>query len=231
MAEADDERLQLAAEARLTFRPETGRGGHVGVDEPLGLGVGRDGVLYVPDTCEKGAPLLVWLHGAGGSGRRELRPVVAAADRFGVVLAAPDSRGPTWDIISSGAFGPDVLFIDRVLESVAERCDVAADRYAIGGISDGASYALSLGLSNGDVFRSIAAFSAGFVAPGPTVGTPTVFVSHGRADRVLPIDDCGRRIVEILRAHEYEVTYHEFDGGHELPPDVADRGFQWLSDQ
>ncbi|HWW53966.1 MAG TPA: hypothetical protein VNY84_09360 [Acidimicrobiales bacterium] len=227
MGEISDDAWQIAAEGRLAFRPRPSRGEAGGRDEPLGLGVGRDGVLYVPDSSAAGAPLLIFLHGAGGSGRRELRPVLAAADRYGVVVAAPDSRAPTWDILTGG-FGPDVLFIDRVLDAVVERCDVDERRYAVGGISDGASYALSLGLSNGDVLGAIMAFSPGFAVPGPTVGMPRIFVSHGTADQVLPIDACSRRIVSLLRAQAYDVTYEEFDGGHEVPPSIADLGFRWL---
>ncbi len=84
---------------------------------------------------------MVFLHGAGGTGRRELRAVVAAADRYGTVIAAPDSRGPTWDLIEGG-FGPDVTFIDRDLAAVADRGALDHDPLAVGGISDGATYAL-----------------------------------------------------------------------------------------
>ncbi|HZB72753.1 MAG TPA: hypothetical protein VE395_11485, partial [Acidimicrobiales bacterium] len=109
--------------ARLGFRPRlpAGTGGgdpDGGRDEPLGLGDDRDGVLYVPDTAEPGAPVLVFLHGATGSGRGHLRAVLAAADRYGVVLVAPDSRHPTtWDLIAERRFGPDVAFLDRVLDA------------------------------------------------------------------------------------------------------------------
>ena len=218
---------------RLTFRPPSRdrdggqRGPLAGTDEPLGLDVGRDGILYVPDTVERGATLLVYLHGAGGSARRELRLALAAADEYGVILAAPDSRGPTWDVIAGG-LGPDVLFIDRMLESLAGRCDFDPGRLAIGGVSDGASYALSLGLTNGDLFTSIVAFSPGFVATAAVVGRPRIFVSHGTNDQVLPIDACSRRFVPMLRNEGYEVEYAEFEGGHNVPPLIADRGFRWL---
>jgi len=211
---------------RLTFRPRPTARGAVGVDEPLGLDGRRDGVLYVPETAERGAPVMVFLHGAGGTGRRELRAVVAAADRHATVIVAPDSRGPTWDVIDGG-FGPDVAFIDRALNLVADRCAVDFARLAVGGISDGASYALSLGMTNGDLFGGIVAFSPGFALPGPLIGRPRVYVTHGTADPILPIDTCSRRIVPALVAAGYEVTYEEFDGGHTLPPAVADRAFGW----
>jgi len=211
---------------RLRFRPRPADRAAVGLDEPLGLDPTRDGVLYVPETAERRAPVMVFLHGAGGTGRRELRAVVAAADRYGTVIVAPDSRGPTWDVIDGG-FGPDVAFIDRALNEVADRCAVDFGRLAVGGISDGASYALSLGMTNGDLFGAIVAFSPGFALPGPLVGRPRVYVSHGTADPVLPIDTCSRLIVPALVAAGYAVTYEEFDGGHTVPPAVADRAFAW----
>lgn len=215
-----------AGPGRLAFRPRPSTGDAGGVDAPLGLGGARDGVLYVPDTAERSAPLLVLLHGAGGTGRRELRPVLAAADRYGVVIVAPDSRGRTWDLLLGG-FGPDVAFIDTVLDAAADRCDVDLSRCAVGGISDGASYALGLGLTNGDVFGAVIAFSPGFAAAGTLTGRPRIYVSHGTSDTMLPIDTCSRRIVPALRAAGYEVQYEEFDGGHTVPPAIADRGFAW----
>jgi phospholipase/carboxylesterase len=214
---------------RLSFRPGAVADHLEAYDGLLGVGIGRDGVLYVPETAEPGAPAIVFFHGAGGTGRRELRAVVAAADRYGVVVIAPDSRGPTWDIILQRGFGPDVEFLDQVLPDVASRCAIDLGRLAIGGISDGASYALSLGLGNGDLFQCIVAYSPGFAMPGEPVGQPRIFVSHGTRDQVLPIDLCSRRLVLSLEAVDYDVTYEEFDGGHTVPPPIAELGFRsWL---
>jgi phospholipase/carboxylesterase len=213
-------------EARLGFRPRAGAGTLEPGERRIGLEVARDGLIYTPDTAEPGAPVMVFLHGAGGSGRRELRVVLASADRYGVVIVAPDSRGPTWDIIQGG-FGPDVAFMDRVLTHVAETMAVDLTRVALGGVSDGASYALSIGLSNGDVFPAVVAYSPGFIVVSEPVGNPRVFVSHGTQDPILPIDGCGRRIVMGLRQADYDVTYQEFDGGHTVPPPIADQAFAW----
>jgi phospholipase/carboxylesterase len=222
---------------RLRFRPRATTGEHEpGLDEPLGLGDdadgggrGRDGVIYVPDTAEPGAPLLVFLHGATGTGRAHLRAVLAAADRYGVVVLAPDSRGATtWDLIEQRRLGPDPAFLDRALEAVVDRVDADVEgRLALGGVSDGASYALTLGLVNGDVFGTVIAFSPGFLAVPGTVGRPRVYVSHGTADPVLPIDACSRSLVPPLRDEGYEVRYTEFDGGHTVPPPIADEALDW----
>jgi phospholipase/carboxylesterase len=91
----------------------------------------------------------------------------------------------------------------------------------VSGFSDGASYALSLGLANGELFGDVLAFSPGFMAPAALAGKPRIFMSHGVDDRVLPIDRCSRRIAPQLRAHGYDVDYREFPGPHVVPPEMG----------
>jgi len=99
----------------------------------------------------------------------------------------------------------------------------------LGGVSDGATYALALGLLNGDLFTGVAAFSPGFLKQVQRHGRPRVFVSHGTRDTVLNINVGSRAIVRQLLAEGYDVTYREFDGGHYLPDDIAREAFAWLS--
>jgi predicted esterase len=39
----------------------------------------------------------------------------------------------------------------------------------------------------------------------------------------------SRSIVPALRKRGYEVTFREFDGGHEVPADIARDGMQWVA--
>ncbi|HET7434859.1 MAG TPA: PHB depolymerase family esterase, partial [Thermoanaerobaculia bacterium] len=150
-------------EGRLRARPSTtAKGGREGL-QPLRLSAGeRDGWLYVPrrDKSQR-APLLVLLHGATGAGEWILKRMTEHADRTGTIVIAPDSRDVTWDLMQQHV-GPDVAFIDRALASVFAHHAIDPMRIAIGGFSDGASYALTLGLINGDLFTHILAFSAGY---------------------------------------------------------------------
>jgi predicted esterase len=57
-----------------------------------------------------------------------------------------------------------------------------------------------------------------------------VFISHGRADAVLPIDPCSRTIVPRLRQAGYTVCYDEFDGPHAIPDEVARHAVNWFLD-
>ena len=197
---------------------------------PLGIGSGRDGLLYLPagyGTQEKEAPLALTLHGAGGDARSGISHFLDLADEFGLVLLSPKARGRTWDVLA-GVYGPDVEFIDRALERTFDRLAVDARRLAITGFSDGASYALSLGLTNGDLFTHVIAFSPGFMAPADRRGEPPVFVSHGVRDKVLPIRQTSRRIVPELERGGHEVRYREFDGPHTVPDPLAREAVAWF---
>jgi predicted esterase len=198
--------------------------------QPLGLDAKRDGLLYVPPTYQvkQPAPLVVMLHGAGGDARGGLKLLMPLADSAGLILLAPASRQKTWDIIF-GQYGPDIAFIDTALEKVFSRYAIDPAHVAVGGFSDGASYALSIGITNGDLFTHVIAFSPGFMAPARQQGKPRLFISHGTRDEVLPIDRCSRKLVPQLQRAGYDVVYREFDGPHTLPPEIARSALSWFT--
>src|SRR3954470_8098963 len=146
----------LHSNGRLAARP-----GKVSPREPqprgvvrLGLSASeRDGVVYRPSTlrADRPAPLLLLLHGATGSGSRAIQVFKHLADERGLLLLAPDSRAYTWDIVLDG-FGPDIESVDRALVAVFRQQNIDPARVAVGGFSDGASYALTLGLAMGICF-------------------------------------------------------------------------------
>ena len=210
------------------------------VAAPVGLqalsshGGPAEGYLYVPAgyRAEDPAPLVLLLHGAGEDARDGLAQLRGQADEAGLILHALSSRGPTWDsILSRGRYGSDITAIDRVLDHAFSSCAVDPARVGVGGYSDGASYALSLGLANGDLFSDVLAFSPGFLAPTGQTGSPRIFVSHGTRDRWLPIDSCSRRIVPQLERAGYEVRYREFEGGHVVPPGIAREAAIWFTNR
>jgi phospholipase/carboxylesterase len=149
------------------------------------------------------------------------------ADRAGVVILAPEATGRTWDVIERGGFGPDVGMIDDLLAQVFHSLRIDPKRMIMAGFSDGGSYALSLGLTNGDLFTHVIAFSPGFIAADDLVGAPAVFIAHGVEDGTLPIDRTSRQIVPRLRDAGYEVRYEEFLGRDEVRPSIARAALRW----
>ena len=143
------------------------------------------------------------------------------------MLIAPESKGQTWSVLDS----PD----DRDLESVNlalgeayERCRIDRTRIAVGGFSDGGTYALTLGISNGELFRAIMALSPGGIVGGQQAGVPRVFVSHGTLDGVLPIERAGDAVVRQLRDAGYPVEYRRFVGGHEASTETSAAAVRWF---
>ena len=189
------------------------------------LNLEREALLHVPEN-HQGA-LAVLLHGAGGRPERIIMRLQDQADAFGVALLATKSKGQTWDAIG-GTLGPDLAFLDKALRAAFGQCVVDPAHLAIAGFSDGASYAVSLGIANGDLFSHVIAFSPGFLIPLPRTGRARFFLSHGTEDPILPIDHASRRIARELRSAGFSVEVREFEGEHTIPPDIAQEAFEWL---
>ena len=214
-----------SAQGRIAARPRA-----VAAEAARGSHRLANGTLYVPRAYDpkRAAPLIVALHGAGGNPSSMIQLMTPHADRVGAIVYAPASAGSTWDIIER-TIGPDVARLEQSLGSLFTGYNVDPKRIAVSGFSDGASYALTIGVANGDLFTHILAFSPGFMSAPAQYGRPRVFVSHGTADRVLPIDRCSRVLVPRLRAGGYDVLYREFEGPHTVPHDLASEAVDWFA--
>lgn len=197
--------------------------------QSLGAGHPEDAVLYVPPSYspQSPAPLAVLFHGAGGGVSGVINAFQGRAEANGIILLATKSRDVSWDITVTGEFGADIAFLDDALADVFSRFAVDPAHVALAGFSDGASYALAVGLRNGSLVTDIIAFSPGFLTFGEIEGEPRIFISHGMQDVVLPIDQTSRKIVPQLRQAGYEVEYVEFDGLHMVPDDILDAAVDW----
>jgi phospholipase/carboxylesterase len=182
----------------------------------------RDAVLYVPQQIRAGAavPLLVMFHGAGGSAEKILPFFEQHAEQHGFLLLAPQSQLPTWDLVIGGN-GPDLEQLNAALNTVAGHFLLEPERLGFAGFSDGASYALSIGVTNGDIVSHVMALSGGFMSIFIQEGAPQVFIAHGLADEQLAIETCGRANAAQLKAAGYQVDYIEFNGKHVIQPAIA----------
>lgn len=209
---------------RLSFRPGAAP------DQPalpagrhdLGIADERDAVLIVPDSLPTGGPvaLLVMFHGAGGSADKVLPFLMDHARQRGFLLLLPQSEFPTWDLVIGGN-GPDLERLELALGKVASRFPLDPTRLGFAGFSDGGSYALSAGMTNGDVASHVMVFSAGFMSVFQQNGAPRIFISHGLEDEQLPIETSARPHVAKLKAAGYDVTAVEFKGPHRIEPAVV----------
>ena len=217
------------ASAQLQARPAL-----VAMTLPPGVSrIGKNALAYRPRNAPGAAlPLIVLLHGAGGDAYRFLAEFKAIADRRGAILLAPTSAGTTWDLQprrgGGASFGRDAANLDSALAELFAKAPVDRERVVLLGFSDGASYALSLGLANPRVFRAIVALSIGGVFMPPSVEpTQRLFIAHGRRDPVLPFANVERRIVPGLQRAGLEPRVHWFNGGHVMDSDAIDEGLEF----
>ena len=176
-----------------------------GDDIPIGksrLGIAdgeRDGTVYVPQSYKKGVPMpiVMMLHGFRSTSEA-VRFAFPLAEEFGVIVLAPESRDMTWGMEIPG-FDTDSKYLGMAFRWVSDVLTIDRSRVALGGVSDGANYALNMGLAYGDSFNHLMIFSAGTFAPFRRQGKPEVFLAHGTHDEQMPIDRTGRKFAAQLK--------------------------------
>ena len=159
--------------------------------------------------------LLLVLHGSGASAADALRDFRGAWSTPGLILLAPAARGSNWSF--ERGRGDDLSTVDHALTQAFARCPVDESHVGIAGVSEGATAALSLGITNGRLFRAIVALSPGRIDPQRRVGKPRIYVADGM-----------RGVVSELRSEGYDVTFRGFAGGHAVPSSVSRAAVSWF---
>ena len=206
-------------------------------DAPAGVGRLTHGEhlawIVTPSVIEPGHayPLVVVLHGAGRQDELIVRGLERERERRRAIFVVPRSFAPTWDLIAGGD-GLDLAFIDGVLQSIYARFHVDPSRQAIVGYSDGASYALAIGLSNPRLFAAVMAWAAGFLAIDarnlqPDDPKPRIFLEYGTHDQLFPFEQVAVPMRDALTRLGYSLEFRVDEGGIHWPrtgflPDALD---------
>ena len=195
-------------------------------------------LLVTPKGGGKGRPLLVFLHGYGGTPSDTLGPAfVAALRRLGdraPVVVLPQGEVGWWHDRAEGAWGSYVL--REVIPAALRRSGADPDRVAIGGISMGGFGALNLGRHQGRFCavggHSPAVFergnddiSFGFdnaadFARNDLIGIARkrarydapVWIEVGNEELLRPADTL---LARELRARGADVSFHVWPGNHD----------------
>ena len=175
---------------------------------------------YVPATITGSAPLIVVLHGAGGDARYFLDQFKHDADQRGAILLSVQSSGRTWAQRKPTDDEADVANIRTAIAELTEKAPIDKGRTTVMGFSDGASYALSIGMAYPGLFRTIVAFSPGYAfAPSNIDTEQRIFIAHSRRDPILPAANV-RDMIKGLEGAGYSPEVHWFNGGHEIDPQL-----------
>ena len=191
---------------------------------------------YLPPGLDGSpVPLLVVLHGGGGTAQSMLDYWRDPANKHKIVLLIPQSVRGTWDMIEDlknrlgiemnvqPRYGRDIENIDTALADLFTKVAIDPKRIGIAGLSDGASYAINVGINNPDLFGTIVAMSPGPLFIRRVQKGQRIFVSHGLQDSILPYSNT-RSGVGRLRVKGADVHWEPFKGDHVFPRDIRDKG-------
>ncbi len=210
-------------------------------DEPAPTGFvqvehgGHRAVLLTPDEIdpERRYPLITVLHGAGRQDELLAKACRDEPERRQALFLIPRSLHPTWDMIACDE-RPDLDFLEWAYDLIYRRYPVDHFRQALLGFSDGASYALSVGLSNPRLFRAIMAWAAGFTTIDSTFTRtddpkPDLLLEYGTHDPVFSFEQIALPMRRALEAAGYPVEFRVDEGGRHWPSgDFQSEALDWF---
>ena len=192
--------------------------------------------------------LLVLMHGVGSNEQdlMGLAPFVPPNCHV-VSVRAPFTLGPgsyAWfqfDVLPDGSRRIDTAQEEASRQGLAElvahlqtQLDIPPERTVLAGFSQGGIMALSMLLTAPQGLRAAMLWHsrllpeiADLYAPAAALAGKALWVSHGRQDAVIPIAQ-ARTVAEVARGLPLALSYHEFDGQHEIPRNELDASMAWL---
>ncbi len=192
--------------------------------------------LHVPDSAGEGRPLpmIVILHGMGGSGDTTLQSWrKRLGDEF-IILCPSYPMGAWWTLSAE----------ELVLQLIREtkmRVPVDPNRIFLAGLSNGALGTYIIGAFYADYFAGVVPIAGAISEPHylhfliNLTNTP-VYSIQGQYDPIFPIQ-FSYRINKILTDMKYPLTYREHTekgsahGGHFMPESEVPPLLEWLKAQ
>lgn len=150
--------------------------------------------IKLPDT--ENPPMVVFLHGYGGSGTGTMnnRGMVEPLLARGYAVMAPEGAlrngRKSWNFFPGWEGRDETAFLTEVVQDAAERFGVDSDRIVLGGFSAGGFMVNYLACAAPDTFSAYAPVSGGFWRPHPEAcdGPVRLFHTHGWTDNVVPLE-------------------------------------------
>ena len=205
----------LAVTATAAAAQECGLPGLPGCVVPLG----RYSVA-LPETGAAPYPVLLHLHGAGGTGEGVVKGQIAkAALARGYAVLAPSGYHPgrkyakNWSVRAAGTEGEfkidDTELIRQSIADAAARFGIDPSRILLSGFSRGASMVWDIACNSPDLARAFAPVAGAFWDPLPERCTRPVdlFHTHGWTDRVVPLEGRSLRGGKVVQGDVFQSLF------------------------
>ena len=191
--------------------------------------------LFLPEPSEPNEkiPLVVVLHGLGGSGANTIPKWVERLDNKVAVLCPTYPMGAWWA-------RPAEEMVLNLIDETREKYNIDSERIFLAGLSNGAIGAYMIGMFYPDRFAGLIPI-AGSITPRymhflVNLRNTPIYMIQGAHDPIFPIQ-LSRRIHKILSDMKYPVRYREHGekgsahGGHFLPESEVPAMVEWISKQ
>jgi predicted peptidase len=189
--------------------------------------------LYVPDLVSPDMPMIVIMHGMGGSGANTIQ---AWIDRLGdkfVILCPTYPMGAWWSQNAEN-------FVLQLVNEIQTNYPIDPNRIFLSGLSNGAIGAYMMGMFYPDRFAGIIPIAGGITKRLMSflvnLNNTSLYIIQGEFDPVFPIA-LVRRTYKILSDFKSPVIYREHKergaahGGHFLPESEVPALIEWLTKQ
>ncbi len=206
--------------------------------------------IAMPRNHTEKTPLLLLLHGFGANEDDLFSLAPYLDERFMIVSArAPVTIRPHSYAWFNLNFTPEGVIIDleearQNLNTLHKFISELIDSYQIDrhsvylmGFSQGAMMSLAIALTYPGTATAVVSMSGrllshtfnGIPEKDALIGLP-IFVAHGTRDEVLPIQH-ARDARASLSEFPVDLTYREYDMGHEISAESIDDIMRWLKNQ
>lgn len=216
--------LQLRVQYKgVELRDEESPTGFVRLEQGAG-----SAILLTPDEIDPNRryPLFTVLHGAGRQDEALAKGYRDEPERRQAFFLIPRSVEPTWDLIASEG-RPDLDFLEYAYDLIYRRYPVDPLQQVLIGYSDGASYALSVGLSNCTMFSALMVWAAGFLVVDPQTAAqfresipeprPRIYLEYGTHDELFDFEQVAVPMRDNLSKSGFDVTFSVDEGGRHWP--------------
>jgi predicted esterase len=191
--------------------------------------------LFIPESLKQKEkiPLLVVLHGMGGSGANTIPAWIDRSNKEFAILCPTYPMGAWW-----ARSAEDMVL--GLIDQTRKQYSIDSDRIFLAGLSNGAIGTYMIGMFYPDRFAGLIPI-AGSITPRymnflENLRNTPIYMIQGAHDPIFPIH-LSRRVHKILSDMKYPVIYREHGekgkahGGHFLPESEVPAMMEWMHKQ
>jgi phospholipase/carboxylesterase len=204
------------------------------VDELTLSSAGLPISVYLPENYEPNYayPLVIWLHGDGGSEEdiQLLMPLVSDRNHIGMAIRAP------WDSWSEAAYADTHSFesdLHATVCRIRSQYHIHSERIFLAGFGSGATMAMRTLLDRPEWFAG-AAMLGGQIPSSPyplaklhDLRGKRIYWAAGETDPSINADSTGRAL-RLLHVAGLQTTVRTFDGGHQIVEGMLSGLNHWI---